>query len=260
MVFLGVVFGVSRTACVRTYIIWLGANLELSTDLSYGCYVASGFIYGSCRYRTLLAQRKVRSKPVIFAFFLAIVILCNQCIYATNVPRKLFERLVLAINVLWCVRPTFCWVWTWSRPGSVNYVVAYPMPQSIALARTGAESEMSECLIWEHVWQDACVSIIWSTLVCRPPVLVLDGLGAAQNIGQILRTAFHLGSLAWRNTLKTMGCVWLFGAKRQRETVWMTRSSNQLNHLGFKLVFVCVWQKFQPCFCLISSQLQVYRM
>eukprot|EP00913_Durusdinium_trenchii_P007801 g7322.t1 len=44
---------------------------------------------------------------------------------------------------------------------SVNYVVAYPKPQPIALARL--------------------------------PVLVLDGLGAAQNIGQILRTAFHFG-------------------------------------------------------------------
>ncbi|CAJ1354367.1 unnamed protein product [Effrenium voratum] len=44
---------------------------------------------------------------------------------------------------------------------SVNYVVAYPVPQPLALA--------------------------------RPPVLVLDGLGAQQNIGQVLRTAYHLG-------------------------------------------------------------------
>ena len=43
-----------------------------------------------------------------------------------------------------------------------------------------------------------------STLDCRLPVLVLDGLGAAQNIGQILRTAFHLGNLVCANT----GCWW----------------------------------------------------
>eukprot|EP00439_Symbiodinium_sp_Y106_P038649 s3840_g4.t1 len=44
---------------------------------------------------------------------------------------------------------------------SVNYVVAYPLPRPL--------SSM------------------------RPPVLVLDGLGASQNVGQVLRTAYHLG-------------------------------------------------------------------
>ena len=44
--------------------------------------VASGFRHGSCRYRILLAQR-FGAKPAIFAFLLAIVILCNQCIYAS---------------------------------------------------------------------------------------------------------------------------------------------------------------------------------
>ncbi|CAK9003690.1 23S rRNA (guanosine-2'-O-)-methyltransferase RlmB (23S rRNA (guanosine2251 2'-O)-methyltransferase) (23S rRNA Gm2251 2'-O-methyltransferase) [Durusdinium trenchii] len=59
---------------------------------------------------------------------------------------------------------------------SVNYVVAYPKPQPIALARL--------------------------------PVLVLDGLGAAQNIGQILRTAFHFGVtsiLASRSVWNSLG-------------------------------------------------------
>ncbi|CAL1155708.1 unnamed protein product [Cladocopium goreaui] len=59
---------------------------------------------------------------------------------------------------------------------SVNYVVAYPIPQPLDLARL--------------------------------PVLVLDGLGAAQNIGQILRTAFHLGVtsvLASRSVWNNLG-------------------------------------------------------
>lgn len=48
-----------------------------------------------------------------------------------------------------------------SQEGSVNYVVAHPV-----------STPLQEL---------------------RPPFLVLDGLGAAQNIGQILRTAYHLG-------------------------------------------------------------------
>merc|ERR1719362_1258098 len=44
---------------------------------------------------------------------------------------------------------------------SVNFVVAHPVPLPVS--------------------------------GIKAPVLVLDGLGAAQNVGQVLRTAFHLG-------------------------------------------------------------------